>query len=78
MSVSISRHRFSLKAQILPRGLRVELPDGEIVEMAPIGDRHSACVDWLNHALAARLGDRAILRVQNPIRLGSHSEPEPG
>jgi Uma2 family endonuclease len=84
MSVHISRHRFSVEAYyrmaecgILPRDARVELLDGEIVEMAPIGDRHAACVDWLTHALATAVARRAIVRVQNPIRLGPRSEPQP-
>jgi len=84
MSVHISRHRFTVEAYyrmaecgILPRDLRVELLDGEIVEMTPIGDRHAACVDWLNNALVTGIAGRAIVRVQNPVRLGPRSEPQP-
>jgi len=84
MSVHVSRHRFTVEAYyrmaecgILPHDLRVELLDGEIVEMTPIGDRHAACVDWLNHALVTAVSGRAIVRVQNPVRLGPRSEPQP-
>jgi len=56
---------------------RVELIEGEIVEMTPIGSRHAACVDRLTRLLAAGVGDRAIVRVQNPVRLGERSEPQP-
>jgi len=56
---------------------RVELLDGEIVEMAPIGSPHAACVSWLDAALGRLLAGRAIVRVQNPIRLSRFSEPEP-
>ncbi len=56
---------------------RVELIDGEIVQMTPIGSRHAACVDRLAELLRAMLAQRAIVRVQSPIRLGSHSEPQP-
>jgi Uma2 family endonuclease len=84
MAVHISRHRFSVEAYyrmaecgILPHDARVELLDGEIVEMAPIGDRHAACVDWLTHALATTVAEQAIVRVQNPVRLGPRSEPQP-
>jgi Uma2 family endonuclease len=84
MSVHILRHRFDVEAYyrmaecgILPRDARVELLDGEIIEMAPIGDRHAACVDWLTHALATAVSGRAIVRVQNPVRLGRRSEPQP-
>jgi len=55
----------------------VELLDGEIVSMTPIGPVHAAVVDRLNRLLGQRLGERAIVRVQNPIRLAGHSEPRP-
>jgi Uma2 family endonuclease len=56
---------------------RVELLGGEVIAMTPIGSQHSACVDRLNAQLNRILGDRAIVRVQNPIRLSEDSEPEP-
>ena len=54
---------------------RVELIEGEIVEMTPIGSRHAACVDRLNRLLTAAVGDRAIVRVQNPS--ASATAPSP-
>ncbi|MGQ0570235.1 MAG: Uma2 family endonuclease [Armatimonadota bacterium] len=56
---------------------RVELIDGEIVEMVPIGSRHAACVMRLTRLLSAVVGARAIVGVQNPVRLDVHSEPQP-
>jgi Uma2 family endonuclease len=56
---------------------RVELLDGEIVEMTPIGSRHAAIVNRLNRLLSRRLGERAVVSIQNPIRVGEHSEPQP-
>lgn len=56
---------------------RVELLEGEIIEMAPIGSRHAACVARLTRLFQGRLGDRALVWAQNPIRLGEHSEPQP-
>lgn len=62
---------------ILTRDDRVELIEGEIVRMSPIGSAHQACVDRLNSLLVARLGKRAIVRVQGPIALSRSSEPQP-
>jgi Uma2 family endonuclease len=62
---------------ILHEDDRVELLDGVIVEMTPIGVPHAACVDRLNVLLQRGYGDRAIVRVQGPIRLNPYSEPQP-
>ncbi len=62
---------------ILREDDRVELIEGEIVVNSPIGSHHAACVDRLNRWFSQRVGDRAIVRVQNPIRLSEHSEPQP-
>lgn len=56
---------------------RVELIEGEIIQMAAIGSRHAAIVDRLTRLFTSRLGERAIVRVQNPVRLSDLSEPEP-
>lgn len=56
---------------------RVELVDGAVVEMTPVGSRHAACVDRLARALFEGVGPRAIVRVQSPVRLGRRSEPHP-
>jgi Uma2 family endonuclease len=65
------------EAGILTEDDRVELLDGEIVAMTPIGSRHAAVVDRLTRLLTRAAGEGAIVRVQNPIRLGEHSEPQP-
>ncbi|MGH8905529.1 MAG: Uma2 family endonuclease [Egibacteraceae bacterium] len=56
---------------------RLELIEGEIVRMSPIGPVHAWFVDLLNRVLVLQLRDRAIVRVQNPLRLAPHSEPQP-
>lgn len=62
---------------ILHEDDRVELIDGEIVPMAPIGSRHAACVNMLSNTLSEIIGERAIIAVQNPINLSGNSEPQP-
>ena len=62
---------------ILTEDDRVELIEGEIVEMSPIGSRHAACVNRLNMLLSRQVGQSAIVSVQNPIIVNDYSEPEP-
>jgi Uma2 family endonuclease len=64
-----------MEAGILSESDHVELIDGEVVEVSPIGSRHAACVDRLNR-LFNKLED-VIVRVQSPIRLDDFSEPQP-
>ena len=66
-----------IEAGILHEDDRVELLDGEIIEMTPIGSLHAACVDCLTRFFVSACGDGAIVRVQNPVRLSTDSEPEP-
>lgn len=80
----IVRRRFTVhdyhrmgEAGILHEDDRVELIEGEIVEMAAIGTRHFACVNQLNRLLVRGVGDAAIVSVQNPVRLDEHTEPQP-
>jgi Uma2 family endonuclease len=80
----ITRRRFTVdeyhrmaEAGILGEDDRVELLEGEIVEMSPIGWRHQACVNRLTYGLITALRDRAVVQPQGPIRLGVDSEPQP-
>jgi len=65
------------EAGILTEDDRVELIEGEIVKMTPVGSRHAACVDRLTRLFSASIHGQAIVRVQNPIRLSERSEPQP-
>jgi Uma2 family endonuclease len=84
MSLESKRHRFTVddyhrmaEVGILAPSERVELIDGQILEMAPIGARHARCVMFLNELFVRRLEGRALLSPQNPLRLSRWSEPEP-
>lgn len=84
VALSPTTHRFTVKdyhrmgeADIFEPDDRVELIDGEVFELAPIGVRHAACVMRLSHLVWARIGDRAIVSVQCPIQVGEFSEPQP-
>jgi len=56
---------------------RVELIEGEIIDMAPIGMAHASACDWLNKRLVLATQDRAIVRCQGPVDLSRWSEPVP-
>jgi Uma2 family endonuclease len=56
---------------------RVELIEGEIIEMSPIGDRHAGCVNRATRLFIAALGTRVVVSVQNPLQLSDFTEPEP-
>lgn len=56
---------------------RVELLDGQIVQMASIGSRHASVVDKLTRFFVRAVDEVAVVRVQNPLRLGPFSEPVP-
>ena len=84
MAVQVAKRLFTVEeyhrmaeAGILTEDDRVELIEGEIVEMAPIGPSHAGRVDRLTELFVERLAGRAIVRVQNPVRLSQRSEPEP-
>lgn len=64
-------------AGLFPAGARLELIEGEILEMTPIGPVHASIVDRLNMLLTAVVAGRAIVRVQNPVEANPRSEPEP-
>jgi Uma2 family endonuclease len=65
------------RAGILSSDDRVELIEGEILTMTPIGPAHAVAVDRAAHSLMLEVQERAVVRVRGPIRLDDHSEPEP-
>ncbi|OIQ12533.1 Uma2 family endonuclease [Neomoorella thermoacetica] len=83
-AVEVARRRFTVdeyyqmaQAGILGEDDRVELIEGEIIEMVPIGTRHAACIRRLLHIFSTKIGDNALVDTQNPLRLGQNSEPQP-
>lgn len=66
-----------LRAGILHEDDRLELIDGQLIPMSPIGDPHIACINRLNRLLVERTGPDIMVSVQNPVRIDQHNEPEP-
>lgn len=66
------------EAGILKPEDRVELIEGEIYRMAPIGNPHAGCVNRLVDVFAPLIAARrAVLSPQNPVNLTDISEPQP-
>ena len=76
-ALSVTEYHLMGDVGIFAPGERVELIEGEIINMPPIGSTHSGIVDHLNRLLVRAVGDKAIVRVQNPVVLSDLSEPEP-
>lgn len=81
---TVVRRRFTVhdyyamaEAGILHEDDRVELIEGEIIEMSPINAPHASHVKRLNQLFMSRLGARVTLGVQDPVRLSEYSEPQP-
>jgi Uma2 family endonuclease len=75
--LNVSQYHQMSEAGIFSENDKVELINGEILEMSPIGRRHTACVNRLNSVFSQLLGKKVIIAVQNPITLNNLSEPQP-
>src|SRR5438270_3965284 len=83
MSV-LTKHRFTVEdyylmaeTGVLKPDARVELLDGQIIDMALIGLAHGGSVNRLIHLFNELGGGRWLVSAQNPVHLGRHSEPQP-
>jgi Uma2 family endonuclease len=84
MSVQYQKHHFNVdeyyrmaEVGLLSADDRVELIEGEIVEMSPIGSTHGGTVKRSSAFLNRKLGNNVIVSVQDPIHLNDFSEPQP-
>jgi len=84
MSATPERYRFSVEefhrmaaAGVFAEDDRVELLEGEVVEMTPIGSQHAGTVKWLNGWFQKHAGERVVVAVQDPLSLDPLSEPQP-
>ncbi len=84
MALKLLKRRFTVEeyermgqAGILSEDDRVELIDGEIIELPPISPRHAAIVSRLNHFLHPEVKPRALVSIRNPLNADPYSEPQP-
>jgi Uma2 family endonuclease len=80
----LPRHRLTVddyyrmgETGVLAQDARVELINGEIIDMVPPGSRHAAYVTLLTQAFSLAVGKSALVSVQSPLRLNRYSEPQP-
>jgi Uma2 family endonuclease len=66
-----------IEAGIFSEDDRIELLEGVLIEMSPKGPHHAYSTDCATKVFIQRLGDRAVVRNQNPILIDEFSEPEP-
>lgn len=74
---NVDEYQRMAQAGILTEDDRVELIEGEVIEMSPIGSRHAACVKRLNALLNRAVGQKMIVSVQDPIYIDEFSAPQP-
>jgi Uma2 family endonuclease len=83
-----TKHRFSVKecvkeyyrmaeTGVLRPDARVELLNGEIIDLSPVGPFHGSITKCLNRFFSKAAKGRWLMAVQDPVRLDNHSEPQP-
>jgi len=84
MSTPLRTHNFTVdqyhrmgEAGVFCEDDRVELIDGQVVEMTPIGPRHAGCVNRLTGLLSRLGGGDVTVSIQNPVLLSERGEPQP-
>ena len=75
--IRVDEYYRMVEVGLLDPKARVELIDGEIIDMAPLGDPHMATVDRINELLIHAVSERAIVRCQGAVQLGDYSAPQP-
>ncbi len=74
---TIDEYHRLIELGFLTEGDRIELIRGELIQMAAKGTFHSVCSSILCRQLDRVLGDKAVIRGQDPVTLLNNSEPEP-
>ena len=75
--ITVANYYRMAEAGLFEPGDRVELVNGDIVDMPPMGSRHAGILHRLARMLDAAIGERASVRQQLPLRLDDESEPQP-
>ena len=75
--LTVAQYHQLAEAGVLNEDSRVELIEGDLIAMPPIGERHASATRRLNQFFSRHVGDTALVDVQNPVALNANSEPQP-
>jgi Uma2 family endonuclease len=75
--ISVLEYHKMIDAGVFHEDDRIELIEGELIQMAPIGGPHMQLVNVLNRILVQQIGDDGVVSPQNAVALEPDSEPEP-
>lgn len=75
--ISVDRYQKMVAAGVLTKYDRIELIDGEMIDMAPIGSQHASLSARLTKLFVLAVGDEATVFTAGPVNLGDFSEPQP-
>jgi Uma2 family endonuclease len=74
---TVDEYHRMIDAGVVCEGERVELINGDILQMAAFGGQHVLCVNRCTHWFAGHLGREGFVSIQNPVTLSNDGEPEP-
>lgn len=84
MASVYERHRITLdeyhrmaETGVFDPEARIELIEGELIDMPPIYPPHASTVDQIVYQFITHFGGRAWVRCQHPVTLAPNSEPQP-
>jgi len=75
--ITTDRYQMMVATGVLTKYDRIELIEGDMLDMAPIGTKHSAIASRLNELLILAVARSATVVVGGPVNLGEFSEPQP-
>lgn len=76
-AISVTEYHKMIDAGVFHEDDRMELIEGELIQMAPIGGPHMQLVNLLTRILVQQVAEDGVVSPQNPVALPPDSEPEP-
>ncbi len=74
---TVAQYEQMIEAGVFHEDERIELIEGEIIQMAAVGVRHATCIVQFNELLQQLVAGKFYVSPQNPMRLPDNSEPQP-